>query len=104
MGKKRKSRGRAKGSKGRSAPIQCNSCGSLVPRDKAKRVTTWVSLVDSRLAKELRTQGTFIPREQVIKRFCISCAVHRGIVKVRSKIERHGPIVQGVTRPPGGLS
>ncbi|RLG92391.1 MAG: 30S ribosomal protein S26e [Candidatus Hecatellales archaeon] len=88
MPKKRKSRGRSKGGKGRSELVHCSGCGCLVPRDKAKKVTTWVSFVDPALAKELRAQGAFIPREKVVKYYCISCAVYRGVVKVRSKEER----------------
>ena len=88
MPKKRKCRGRSKGGKGRSELVHCSGCGCLVPRDKAKKVTTWVSFVDPALAKELRAQGAFIPREKVVKYYCISCAVYRGVVKVRSKEER----------------
>ena len=88
MTKKRKSRGRSKGGKGRSSVIQCSGCGSLVPRDKAKKVTSWFSFVDASLAKELKAQGAFIPRERVTKYYCVSCAVYRGHVKVRAKAER----------------
>jgi small subunit ribosomal protein S26e len=88
MPKKRKSRGRGKGGKGRSDVVQCTACGCLVPRDKAKKVTKWVSFVDPVLAKELRAQGAYIPREKVVKYYCVSCAVYRGIVKVRAKEER----------------
>ena len=89
MPQKRKSRGRTKGDKGRSGVIQCNMCGAQVPRDKAKRVTTYTSLVDSALARELRTMGTYMPRHSTEKYYCVSCAVHRGISKVRAKAERH---------------
>jgi len=68
--------------------VQCSYCGALVPRDKAKRVTRWTSLVDSRLLKELQQQGARISRERTTKYLCISCAVHRGVVKVRGKEER----------------
>ncbi len=88
MPKKRKSRGRSKGGKGKSGVVQCSSCGSLVPRDKAKKMTKWFSFVDPTLSKELRAQGAFIPRERVTKYYCVSCAVHRGVVKVRSESER----------------
>ena len=88
MPKKRKSRGRGKGGKGRNELVHCSACGSLIPRDKAKKVTKWVSFVDPVLARELRAQGAYIPREKVTKYYCISCAVYRGIVKVRSKEER----------------
>ncbi len=88
MPKKRSSGGRSKGGKGRSGMVQCSYCGALVPRDKAKRVTRWTSLVDSRLLKELQDQGARVSRERTTKYLCISCAVHRGVVKVRGKDER----------------
>ncbi|HKM75087.1 MAG TPA: 30S ribosomal protein S26e [Candidatus Bathyarchaeia archaeon] len=88
MTKKRKSRGRSKGGKGRSEMIQCSNCGRPVPRDKAKRETRWTSLVDPSLARELRSHGTYIAREAVVRVYCVSCAVHFGISKVRSASER----------------
>ena len=69
-------------------PAKCSFCGAQVPRDKAKRTTRYTSLVDSRLFKELRAQGTQIARYRTTKYLCISCAVHRGVVKVRGKNER----------------
>jgi len=56
MTKKRRSGGRSKGSKGGSGTVQCSLCGAQVPRDKAKRVTKYTSLVDRRLMKELATK------------------------------------------------
>ncbi|MFX1487258.1 MAG: 30S ribosomal protein S26e [Promethearchaeota archaeon] len=86
--KKRKSRGRAKGSSGKKSMVQCSYCGKRVPRDKIKRVTGYVSFVEPTIARELRQKGTFIPRERVTKFACISCAVHRGVVKIRSRDSR----------------
>ncbi|MDR0318858.1 MAG: 30S ribosomal protein S26e [Nitrososphaerota archaeon] len=86
---KRKSRGRAKGSKGSNNLVQCEHCGAMVPRDKAKRSTRRVSFVEPQLAKELRQKGTFLASWVDTKYYCISCAVHRGIVKVRAETERH---------------
>lgn len=88
MTKKRKSRGRSKGGKGRSSIVQCTNCGMLVPRDKAKRVTSFVSLVEPSLARELRAHGAFIARQSVVKFYCVSCAVHFGVAKVRARDER----------------
>ena len=85
---KRKSRGRSKGSKGVSGRVQCAMCGEMVPRDKAKKVTRLVSFVDPQLARELRQKGTYIAAPLETKYYCISCAVHRGVVKVRAKEER----------------
>lgn len=88
MAKKRKSRGRSKGGKGRSEYVSCTNCGSRIPVDKAIKATKKVSYVDSMLAKELKKSGTFLPRVSVTRYYCVSCAVHAGIVKVRSKDDR----------------
>jgi len=85
---KRKSRGRSKGGKGSSGLVQCAMCGQQVPRDKAKKVTRRVSLVDPQLAKELRQKGTYLGGWTDTKYYCVSCAVHRGVVKVRAESER----------------
>ncbi|MGB9806895.1 MAG: 30S ribosomal protein S26e [Thermoproteota archaeon] len=95
MAKKRKSRGRGKGGKGRSDTVQCYNCGALIPRDKAIRVEKPVSLVDPMLAKELKKAGTFIPKTVTTRYLCVSCAVHFGIVKVRAREERKLPPTQG---------
>ena len=89
MTKKRSSGGRSKGGKGRTGTVQCSYCGAQVPKDKAKRQTKYTSLVDSRILKELQAQGATINRTKVTKYLCISCAVHRGVVKIRSKVDRH---------------
>jgi small subunit ribosomal protein S26e len=87
--KKRKSRGRSKGGKGSSVTIYCSNCGASVPRDKAKKVTTRLSLVEPTLARELRAAGAYIAAPTQVRYYCVSCAVHYGIVKVRAKSERH---------------
>ncbi|UCG44610.1 MAG: 30S ribosomal protein S26e [Candidatus Bathyarchaeota archaeon] len=88
---KRKSRGRSKGGKGKGGLVQCNKCGQQVPRDKAKKISRRVSLVDSRLFKELRQKGTYMASQTATKYYCVSCAVHSGVVKVRSRDERRKP-------------
>ena len=88
MAKKRKSGGRSKGGKGNLGKVQCSSCGRLVPRDKAKRKTSYKTLVDYSIGKELRQSGTHIARVPFVKYFCVSCAIHRHHVKIRSGDER----------------
>jgi small subunit ribosomal protein S26e len=88
LSKKRKSRGRSKGGKGSSGFVQCSQCGRPVPRDKAKKVTQRVTLVEPTLARELRGTGAYVPSSTVQKYYCISCAVHFGVVKVRARAER----------------
>jgi small subunit ribosomal protein S26e len=85
---KRASRGRKKGGKGSSGVVQCSNCGSTVPKDKAKKVTSRLNLVEHSLAKELRAQGAYIASPKVLNWYCISCAIHFGILKIRSEASR----------------
>jgi len=87
--KKRKSRGRKKGKgKGRSGYVQCSHCGAAIPKDKAIKVTRFYSPVDPMLARELEKQGAVIMKQRVIRYYCVSCAVHYGIVKIGGFAER----------------
>jgi small subunit ribosomal protein S26e len=88
MPKKRKSRGRSKGSKGMSSRVQCDGCGAWVPRDKAIKITKPVSIVDPQLARDLVKQGAFIYKRIVMKYYCVSCAVYQHVVGPRQKSER----------------
>ncbi|MHA1167594.1 MAG: 30S ribosomal protein S26e [Candidatus Hodarchaeales archaeon] len=90
MPKKRKSGGRSKGKKGSSGNVQCSQCGKMVPVDKAKRKTTYKSYVDGTIYRELRKQGTQIPRMQTTRYYCVNCAVHRGVANIRAKKDRKG--------------
>lgn len=88
MPKKRESRGRHKGGKGRVELVQCANCGRLVPEDKAVCITRMYTPVDPQLARELEKKGAIIMKYPVTKCYCISCAIHLGILKVRPKEER----------------
>lgn len=89
MPKKRKSEGRSKGQSGRTGNIQCAACGAMVPIDKAhKRVENTSPVKDPYLRKELEKQGAYIRNSKVTKYYCISCAIHRGYLKIRRKENR----------------
>lgn len=68
--------------------MQCCQCGERVPRDKAKKVSRRVTLIEPVLARELRQKGAYIPARVDTRYYCVSCAVHRGVVKVRARDER----------------
>ena len=51
-------------------------------------MTSRVSLVEPTLARELRAAGAYIAAPKTIRYYCVSCAVHYGLVKVRAKDER----------------
>lgn len=91
MPKKRKSGGRSGGKRGNTGNLQCSNCGRAVPSDKIKKVTKFVSVVDPSMRKELQQAGAILPRRKVTQNFCISCAIHSGKRKIRSKDSRKGP-------------
>ena len=70
---------------------QCSNCGRMVPSDKIKKQTRYVSVVDPRMSKELREAGAILPRRKVTENFCVSCAIHYKKVKIRSSDSRKGP-------------
>jgi len=86
--KKRKSGGRSKGKRGKAPLKACHACGKLVPIDKAKKFTVYSSAVDYRLARELKDEGAYIPRQKKIVYYCVSCSIHRGKTHIRAKSER----------------
>ncbi len=94
MAKKRKSRGRHKGAKGSEDRVQCDKCGALIPRSKAVKVSVWSLPIDPKLARELKAKGAILPRYKIVKNYCIRCAIHYGIIRIRSWKERkkHEPV------------
>jgi small subunit ribosomal protein S26e len=88
VGRKRKSGGKSGSSKGRYKRVQCSKCGRSVPRSKAKVVSGRTRLVDPRMRKELKKEGTIILGAQTRRYLCISCAVHSGVVSQRAKSKR----------------
>ena len=71
-------------------------CHALVPADKAIKVTRWVSPLRGQIAIELERQGTYVSKRPETKYYCISCAVHHGLVRVRAEEERklRGPALR----------
>ena len=88
MPKKRESRGRHKGGKGKVGTVQCDNCGRVIPADKAVCVTRMYSPVDPQLARELEKKGAMISKTLVTKYLCVSCAIFQGVRKVRPEEER----------------
>ena len=90
MPKKRKNRGRGegRGKKGRSELVRCVNCGRSIPEDKAIKRVVWVSTVPKAMARELEKQGAFIPKKREVRYYCVSCAIHFGIAKIRAREER----------------
>lgn len=92
MPQKRRNCGRAKMNAGRKQTVNCLNCGKMVPRDKAIKRFMTKNMVDASSAKDVLDQEIFkdyeLPKSYQKCFYCVSCACHRRIVRVRSRTTR----------------
>jgi small subunit ribosomal protein S26e len=92
MPKKRRNQGRNKNNRGHVKVIVCSNCGRRCPKDKAVKRFTIKDIVDASSKKDLEEQRAFdqyvVPKLYIKMQYCISCAIHSRIVKVRSVEDR----------------
>ena len=92
MPQKRRNCGRSKNHAGRIAPVNCLNCGRLVPKDKSIRRFLIKNMVDSSSVKDVLDASIYqdyeLPKTYQKAFYCVSCAVHRRIVRARSATNR----------------
>lgn len=88
MPQKRRNCGRAKMNAGRKQTVNCMNCGKMIPRDKAIKRFMTKNMVDSSSAKDVMDASIYkeyeLPKEYQKCFYCVSCAVHRRVVRVRA--------------------
>ena len=91
MPSKRRNNGRGKKNKGHSDIVVCINCRRSVGKDKAIKRFQMKAIVDASSKKDIQEASAYkkeffnMPKIYVKQQYCVSCAIHARIVRVRSQ-------------------
>eukprot|EP00918_Siedleckia_nematoides_P105117 GHVU01229549.1.p2 GENE.GHVU01229549.1~~GHVU01229549.1.p2 ORF type:complete len:129 (+),score=11.52 GHVU01229549.1:690-1076(+) len=94
MPSKRRNNGRSKHGRGHTRLIKCSHCGGCVSKDKAVKRFNVRNIIDSSSNRDIREACAYdstqysIPKHYIKQCYCVSCAIHNKIVRVRSREKR----------------
>jgi small subunit ribosomal protein S26e len=95
MPTKRRNHGRNKNNKGHSDSVHCTNCYRLVAKDKAIKRFVIKNMVDASSKRDIEANSAYteeekytMPRLYVKNEWCVACAIHGRIVRVRSGEDR----------------
>lgn len=94
MPKKRRNNGRNKANKGNAIGVNCANCTRLVPKDKAIKRFIIKNIVDGSSKRDIEEASAYteenaqMPKLYMKNQWCVACAIHARIVRVRQTAEK----------------
>ena len=92
MPTKRRNGGRSKKNQGHTRAVTCSNCNRQVPKDKCIKKFTVRDMIDGSSKEDINSVEIYkdyiIPKTYNKMVYCVSCAIHARIVRVRSREDR----------------